>query len=320
MVWGLHIVKKMWYFLLLLPILITIVKKKDIKYYIAAFLLAMTITEILSYLIWFEVIPPFKYASAENPTPFMSHISYNPILAFAFYLVCHEALFNKSMSLVYRLTYSLFSLTMCINMFITGGRAGQVMFFIALLILVFQVFGIRIKAFIIAPILVVSVFLIAYNNSQLFHERVDSIQSEIKDYPESRGKSVGIRLAYAVNSWEIIKNNFFFGVGTGDFPNEYKKINLRDTPELTSTKNPHNMYTLTLSQLGLFGLSSLLYLLYVQLRLSFFNKSKFLSDVGLALPTMFIVIMWSDSYLLGHYTTLMFVFFSSFLYKNPEKS
>ena len=41
MLWGLHIVHKMWYFLLLLPILTTIVKKENIRYYISAFLLAM---------------------------------------------------------------------------------------------------------------------------------------------------------------------------------------------------------------------------------------------------------------------------------------
>ena len=78
--WGLHIVHKMWYFLLLFPALFTIVRKEYIKYYVSAFLLAITITEIASYLVWFEVIEPFKNATVENPTPFMSHISYNPIL------------------------------------------------------------------------------------------------------------------------------------------------------------------------------------------------------------------------------------------------
>ena len=54
--WGLHIVHKMWYFLLLYPILFTIVKSKYIKHYITAFLIAITLTEIASYLIWFEII------------------------------------------------------------------------------------------------------------------------------------------------------------------------------------------------------------------------------------------------------------------------
>ena len=85
--WGLHIIHKMWYFLLLFPVLFTIVRKEHIKYYVSAFLLAISFTEVISYLVWFELIDPFKNATVKNPTPFMSHISYNPILAFAIYLV-----------------------------------------------------------------------------------------------------------------------------------------------------------------------------------------------------------------------------------------
>ena len=57
--WGLTILHKMWYFLLLLPILYSIVNKKYIAFYISAFLTAIFITEVVSYLIWFEIIEPF---------------------------------------------------------------------------------------------------------------------------------------------------------------------------------------------------------------------------------------------------------------------
>ena len=139
--WGFHIVHKMWYFLLLYPILYNIVKRKDIEHYIFAFLLAISITEIVSYLIWFEVISPLKHATAFNPTPFMSHISYNPILAFATYLVLHKVLLNKSLGNFQLFLYSFFAISMSINMFITGGRAGQVMYFMMLGILCFQYFN-----------------------------------------------------------------------------------------------------------------------------------------------------------------------------------
>ena len=98
MSWGLHILHKMWYFLLLFPILFTIVKKEYIRYYVIAFIASITLTEILSYMVWFEIIPPFRAATVANPTPFMSHISYNPILAFSIYIVSHEFFFNKRLS------------------------------------------------------------------------------------------------------------------------------------------------------------------------------------------------------------------------------
>ena len=138
--WGLHIAHKMWYFLLFFPILYTIVSRKYITAYISAFLLAMSITEILSYLIWFEVILPFKNATAFNPTPFMSHVSYNPILAFAIYLVLHKILISKGLGKFQLFLYSFFAISMSINMFITGGRAGQIMYLAMISILIFQFF------------------------------------------------------------------------------------------------------------------------------------------------------------------------------------
>jgi len=56
--WGLKILKKEWRILAFI-IFLTIVKKEHIKYYIFAFLAAMSISEILSYGVWLEIIPPF---------------------------------------------------------------------------------------------------------------------------------------------------------------------------------------------------------------------------------------------------------------------
>jgi len=318
--WGLHILHKMWYFLLLFPILFTIVKKDYIPKYIAAFLLAISITEVFSYLIWFEVLPPFKNATVENPTPFMSHISYNPILAFATYLVLHQIFFNKKLTnFVYSL-YAFFAISMTINMFITGGRAGQVVFFVMLSILIFQVLDKqRIKSLVAIFIVIPTIFFGAYNTSDLFHKRVNLAINESISCSNWNYTSVCSRINYAKNSWQVIKENPMIGIGTGDFPIEYSKINQINSPELPNTTNPHNMYTLILMQLGLVGLFSMLSIFYYQIRLSFNSPTKIIRDAGVTLPLMFLVMMLSDSYLLGHYTTLMYIFFSSFLYKDFEK-
>ena len=318
--WGVHIVHKMWYFLLLLPVLFTIVRREHIKFYISAFLLAITFTEIASYLVWFEIIEPFKNASVINPTPFMSHISYNPILAFAIYLVLHEIFFNKKITNLVFSLYSFFAISMSINMFITGGRAGQVMYFAMLTIIVFQFFNNqKIKSLLLISVLIPGVFFSAYMTSDLFQQRVDAAVKNTISYSDNKSSSVGLRITFALNSWDVIKENPIIGIGTGDFPMEYKKINQINTPGLPSATNPHNMYTLVVMQLGVLGLISMLSIFYYQIKLSFNSSNRFIRDVGITLPLLFLVIMWSDSYLLGHYTTLMFVFFSSFLYKDFEK-
>ncbi len=318
--WGLHIVHKMWYFIGLFPILYTIVRKDYISHYISAFILAISITEVCSYLVWFEVIEPFKNATVSNPTPFMSHISYNPILAFAIYLVLHEIFFNKKITNLVFSLYSFFAISMTINMFITGGRAGQVMFFAMIAIIIFQFFNTqKIKALFLISFLIPGIFFTAYTTSDLFQERVDAAVKNSLFYSENKASSVGLRITFALNSWEAIKKNPIIGVGTGDFPIEYKKINKINTPGLPNTTNPHNMYVLVAMELGALGVISMLSIFYYQIKLSFNSSNKFIRDFGITLPLLFLVIMWSDSYLLGHYTTLIFVFFSSFLYKDFEK-
>jgi len=318
MKWGLHIVKKMIDFLIFLPVLLTVTKKEYIKHYVSAFLLAMTISETTSYLIWFEVIDPFKTATVLNPTPFMSHISYNPFLAFAVYLLLHEVFFNDDMKGMVRFTYAFFAVTMSVNMFITGGRAGQVAFFVMVVLLFFQHFQKKILALIVSIVVVSGILFSAYQSSELFQKRTDQVINEAFDPSlwSASKSSIGDRFVFAMNSWDLFKESPVIGIGTGDFPNEYKKINALNTPDSLDTVNPHNMYILVLTQLGILGLISFLSIFYFQLQFAKINQSTFLKNTGVALPILFLVIMLSDSYLLGHFTTFLFVFFSSFLYKD----
>ena len=154
----------------------------------------------------------------------------------------------------------------------------------------------------------------------LNEKNIDKTLNSTLSIKDDKTTPVGLRINFTINSWEIIKQNPIIGIGTGDFPTEYKKINLINSPELINTSNPHNMYILVLVQLGIVGLLSMLSIFYYQIKLSFNNPSRFIRDFGIALPLLFLLIMLSDSYLLGHYTGLLFVFFSSFLYKDFEKS
>ena len=171
----------------------------------------------------------------------------------------------------------------------------------------------RFKAAFVVVFVTASIFFGAYNTSNIFQKRVNDVVSNIQVYESNKATSVGIRIAYALNSWEVILQNPILGVGTGDFPKEYKLVNQKNTPKLPNATNPHNMYILVLMQLGLIGLISFMMIFYYQIKLSFATTNKFTKDIGVSLPILFLVIMISDSYLLGHFTTLMYVFFSSFL-------
>jgi len=315
LVWGLHIIKKEWVFLLL-PIMMTFIKQEHIKYYIGAFLVAMSISEILSYLIWFEVIPPFKSATVYDPTPFMSHISYNPFLAFAIYIIGYYILFDALLSKRRKLVYMVFLITMSINMFITGGRAGQIAYLLVISILLFQYFRKSIWKAILAILLTLSgVLSLAYTNSTLFNDRVNSAVIEINHFDIQSAGTVGLRLNWAINTLLLIKQNPIIGVGTGDFVNEYRKVSLERTPHLQLTAHPHNMYLLEMAQFGILGLLSLLSILLMQILFALKSKDSLIQNLGMTLPLIFFVIMFSDVYLLGHYTTMLFMYFSAILYK-----
>ena len=153
--WGVEMIRKMLPFLFVLPIFLTISRKENINYYVYAFLIAIGISEVFSYLVWFELIEPFGSATIANPTPVMGHISYNPFLAFAIYLTLNKLLFQKSLSRLLRTILTFFVISMTFNMFITAGRAGQVMFFASLAVLTFQFFrDSQIKATIISIIII----------------------------------------------------------------------------------------------------------------------------------------------------------------------
>ena len=302
--------------LLLIPLFMLFVQKKHIKYYFYAFLLAISIAEISSYSIFFQIIEPFKRATLEDPTPFLGHIIYNPLLSIAIYILLHSILFDKDISQKQKALYSLFVFTMSVNMFITGGRAGQLMYFAMLFIISFQYFEKqRVKA-VLLPLFIIPIISVAfYNLSPIFQQRVDAAYSNISNFQQNKNTPVGTRINWAINSFELIKENPFLGSGTGSFRGEYETINQKLTPDIPSTINPHNMYIFELVELGTVGLLSLLTILLFQIKSSFNAKDKLLKNLGLTLPLLFMLIMLSESYLLIPNTAFFFAFFSAIVYK-----
>ena len=315
--WGFEMTRKMLPFLFVLPIFLTISRKENINYYLYAFLIAIGISEFFSYLVWFELIKPFGNATLMDPTPIMGHISYNPFLAFAIYLVFHQLLFVKPLSRLLRTVLTFFVITMIFNMFITGGRAGQVMFFASLIVLSFQFFRkSQVKASFMALCLITVIAFSGYNYSPLFKNRIQQISYDLAKFTTNPDTSIGHRINFTKNTFEIIKSSPFIGVGTGDFPAEYTKVNLKNTPTARPTVQPHNQYLFIQAQLGIVGLIGFLWIFYVQFQLAFASKNQFIHHAGVALPFLFLIIMLSDTYLLGHFTSNLYILFSSFIYSN----
>lgn len=306
-----NVLKREWKLLFTL-LFMMIVKKENVWYYIKMFIIGMSVSELVSYAIWFEIIPPFMHASIENPTPFMLHLSYNVYLALSIYLLLFFIIFDKKIEKKQKIILFIFLVTMSINMFITGGRAGQIAFFVVLLVLVFSLIkeNIRIALMIFSGAILA--FTLAYHSSPLFFERVNLVLQNIVDFEQNHNTSVGTRMALAINTLEIIKNHPFIGVGTGDLLAEYAKVN-EVSQYKTVVMHPHNMYLLILAQFGLVGIVVFLYLFYVKIKIASRIQDE-LQNFRFAFIIMFLVIMLSNSYLYTHHTMVLYMFFASFLF------
>lgn len=95
-------------------------------------------------------------------------------------------------------------------------------------------------------------------NKYSLYPRVYQIIWEFDSYKRGNnpsGHSVTQRLAYLDASWYIVKNNFFFGVGTGDVQKEFNAFYARsDNPlKKENRRRAHNQYLTLLITFGVFG-------------------------------------------------------------------
>ena len=301
--WGLHIINKQWR-LFLVPMIMAYLKKEHIPYYFDSYLSGMAILCFLSYLNLLHVV---------NFMP-MTHVSYNPLLALAIYLLLHSLLFGQSAAWK-KTVYAVLLAAMTVNLFLTIGRTGYLVFFVMIILIGLQYFQRKpLKALAISGGVLLAVFFLSYQFSYPFYMRVDMAVEEIQNFQMNKQSTKGNdRITFFLNTFEIIKEHPLFGVGTGDFPEEYERINRIRSPNVVSTVNPHNNYLLVQAQFGVIGLLSLLYIFYCQIRYSRNTQNSF-RHLRLALPIFFLIIMLFDSYLTSHYGGMTFAYFSAILY------
>ena len=176
---GLYSVKKQWK-LLLLPILLTTVRKEHFKYYIGAFITAMFLSALIAVPVWLGMFST-RHGTPLNPTPFMNRIDYLPFLALAIFIVVESVLYRLQGKR--KMAAAGITIIMTFNIFISQGRTGFVVFIVLTFLTFFQYFKEKIlKATIISTIFVLTILLGAYNFSANFHTRIDQTITNFSDF------------------------------------------------------------------------------------------------------------------------------------------
>ena len=221
-----------------------------------AFLAAMAVTLVLSYVIWLGLSPlqdtPLR--NPGNPAVFRFHITHGIFMSLAAFFAAARALRETSPRL--RLAYAAGALLATFNvLFMVQGRSGYVVFAALFIYFCFAHWRWRgLGAAVLGGALIAALGYVA--QAPLFG-RSATAATELRLWKEGRGNdtSTGIRMNYYKTTLAIIRDAPLIGVGTGGFISAYRD-KVRGTG-LVESNNPHNQYLLITAQLGLLGLAAL---------------------------------------------------------------
>lgn len=262
---------------LLYPLLfITLIDKKFIPRIFSAFFLGMLFSELWSYGIFFEILPPHIHEGSQgtpaDPTPVFHHTHYGFMLAVTLTLVLQRFFYGKDPPLV-KAAITFFFITATINIFITAGRTGYVLYIVLLLVLFLVVYREKLFTAVLSAVSIILItVLLAYNFSSTFHARFTQTITSIKAmyFEDNYQSNLGARAALIINSKDLVSDVWITGVGTGDHMDEVRKHIAEKSPRYLRIANHvahlHNEYFSAIVQFGVLGLISFLYIIVQLIR------------------------------------------------------
>jgi O-antigen ligase len=234
-------------FLIYVIIYITSIRQDFIFKILNSFLISMMFSELVSYLIFFNIIDPINNATMYNPVPFvLSHTQYAVYLSIAMGIMLYVLLKEKHNKFI-QAVYFLFFISASINIFIISSRLGFILYAVNIVFISIYIYRKELFKFIgIALSFLFIGYFLAYKYSPTFKNRLDQTINSFNKVliHNNYHTSLGTRLGYWIYSCDIIKDNLLFGVGDGDHIKLVKENILR------SDKNSSNTSALLHSMQG----------------------------------------------------------------------
>lgn len=309
---GLYYFKRLWYYLVLF-VLMTTLKREYIAKMIATFLSAMFISELLSYGIFFKFWT-LHHGSPLDPTPFMNHLEYSLFLCAASALLLVKFLLEKEFNWK-KVIYGAFFLSATTNLFITGGRTGQVAFILVVLMLFIFNYKNKIKGLVIASAVLASILFTASSLSPTFQTRMTVGVSQLQTFVET-GKyqgSWGARLEFWDVGLSAIKETPLLGTGIGDITATLKeaKVNSQAIKHVSSGGYHSDLLEVTVAG-GMTG--AILFILIFVFLWRAKVKDPLVNNMRIIISVIFVFGWISDNFLRGQFTIVLFIFFLSIIF------
>jgi len=287
-------------YLIIVAIFLSFLDKRFSFRVLNAFIIGVLFTEVVSYLIHFQVIAPELFIGkykiyqslVSNPAPFNDHIKHNTALAVVISILLYRLLI-KDIENLYLKVFSVFFITTAfINMSLIGGRTGYIVLFILIFLVACLVYKNQFKkiVFISLPI-VFAMFLYMYTFSEQFNTRLQDAKNDIEEmiHQKNYNSSIGLRILGSYYAIELIKDNFLLGVGTGDVMQEIYKIAEEKHSYISKISKPHNIYLEVFAQLGVIGFSIMLLMFYKIFKCETLDKTRY--DIKVIVTTATLIYM-----------------------------
>lgn len=313
--------------LAMIPVFMLLLSRETIRHRAQyAFLAAMGLTLVLSWLVGLKLLPVQHwmsvFAEPDNPVIFYSHITQNNMMAFAIFLALLKLRDTTSMGV--RIMWGIFALLGVANvLFMVQGRTG---YMITLVLLGWYTWSTLARYLhrrgrewdwrhgTAVLLMLTGLVMAAYHASPQLHGRVNLVVAEYQAWQPNHGKdsSTGQRLDFYYNTLQIVRQQPVFGVGTGGFPDAFVKQT--QGTDVLQTRNPHNEYLMITAQTGVVGLALLLYLFYTLWRSAPLLNNPLQQDASRGLVLAYLVNCLFNSALLDHADGLFFAFMTAVLF------
>ncbi len=303
-------------------IFVTSVKREYLSKIITAFLVSMFINELISYATYFHLIDIEHWKAKKilyheltynNPAP-MNHTFYSIFLVVTVFLLLTQLFIEKNIFM--KAWILLFLSSSTINLFVNGGRTGQLAFVLASVVYTLIYFRKKIKYIILMLIILLSIMLSAYKLSPNFHNRISQAIGNINSIYKNRNydTSWGSRIALDLVSWRYLTQDikhFILGAGAGDAKKEILQFS-KKYPNLKRAiwqkKHLHNQYFQFWVDGSIFALILFLYMIYIIVKIDTPYKA-----LKYAIITAFAFAFISDVFIYRTTSYILFLFIVAIL-------
>ena len=240
-------------YVLYMIVFVAVIRKDFIYKILTGFLLGIFFSEIVSYLMLFDIrIPYLEYTGYGVNVPFMATFTqYSTVLSISLGILLY-GIVTKKQKLWVKIIYVMFFISASSNIFIIQSKLGYGLYAISILTVTTMIM-LKYKKYFMLPVslvLIIGGYAIAYNTSSIFYERVNGFfhQTEAAIEKQNYHTSTGTRIGFYTYSKEIIKENLMFGVGSGDHIDEFMNyVNQHES----NKQNLNSMYHCTRN--GVYG-------------------------------------------------------------------